>query len=134
MIMTSQDFHEIFTEYTMEDLFPGKDRTDLFFDALFGDTMEGAYDISLKFKEYTKNELQFEFHLTSRPGRCLACMLTLGLPEVFAVHPVIHLNGLLQDIKDLLKGKVKCAHWKIGSTHEISRDLHIIPFTVFLEE
>ncbi len=110
-------------------LFP-KDRADSFFEAIFGDASEGSYDISLEFKTQTRDRLEFEFHLKQRPGKCLACNLTYGLPTVFSRHPVINVKGLVQEILCLLDG-ASGSKWQLGSTREISRNLHIIPLTVF---
>ena len=38
------DWKQIFSRTTLRELFP-QERTDAFFDALFGDASEGAYDI-----------------------------------------------------------------------------------------
>ena len=129
--MTMENFKEIFTAETLETLFP-KEHTNQFFDALFGDADEGAYDISLQFKEKVKNELRFEFHLNQRPGKCLVCSLTYGLPEVFSRHPIINIRGIYQEIEQLLKNRVKCRGWQLGTTQSIAKDLHVIPFTVIL--
>ena len=87
----------IFNQEKINELFP-KERANQFFEALFGDHAEGAYDIALKFIKHTGNSLQFEFHLTQRPGQCLACNLTAGLPSVFSRHPVINVKGLVGQI------------------------------------
>jgi hypothetical protein len=131
--MATPNFKDIFTEDILKKLFPW-DRVNRFFDALYGDTTEGAYDISLRFKKHSQSKLHFEFHLNQRPGKCLACNLTYGLPQIFSRHPVININGLIQDINRLLNGQAKCTDWKLGVTHEVSGDLHVIPLTVFLEE
>ncbi|MBU4504034.1 MAG: pancreas/duodenum homeobox protein 1, partial [Proteobacteria bacterium] len=70
---------DIFTYDVLKKLFP-EERADMFFDALLGDVNEGAYDISLAFNGHNDGELQFELQLRPRPGRCLACNLTYGLP------------------------------------------------------
>jgi len=129
--MSSENFNAIFTQEVLEKLFP-KERTDHFFDALFGDAEEGAYDIALKFKGNNKEMLEFEFHLNQRPGKCLACHLTHGLPQVFLRHPVLNIKGLIQDIDSLLNGKARCKEWQLGVTRELSKKIHVIPFTVFL--
>jgi len=85
--MATESFDGIFTQDVLKKLFP-EDRADQFFDALFGDAEEGAYDISLEFKGQSQNKLEFEFHLKQRPGKCLACNLTYGLPQVFSRHGV----------------------------------------------
>jgi len=131
--MTAYFMNEIFSQDTLKKLFPA-DRADRFFDALFGDATEGAFDIYLQFKAYNENKLEFEFHLKERPGKCLACHLTYGLPQVFLRHPVINIKGLVQEIDRLLDGKAKCGEWQLGLTHKISRKLHVLPLTVFLDK
>lgn len=76
--MTENDLSALFDAETITKIFPEK-LADHFFDALYGDPAEGAYNIGLKFKEQTGNTLVFEFHLTQRPGKCLRCNLTYGL-------------------------------------------------------
>jgi hypothetical protein len=117
---------------TLQKIFPA-DRADHFFEALLGAASEGAYDINLKFIEESDHRLDFEFHLQQRPGKCLACNLTYGLPQVFARHPVIDIKGLVQEIDKNLNGTARCADWKLGATREISRELHIIPLTISLK-
>ena len=60
-------FNDIFTPGVLKKLFP-EDRSDQFFDALYGDAAEGAYDIRLEFKTHRENRLEFELCLTQRPG------------------------------------------------------------------
>jgi len=128
--MDSNSLQDIFSKEKLENLFP-KDRADAFFDALYGDTSEGAYDISLRYKGSQGNELQFEFRLEQRPGKCLACNLTYGLPEVFSRHPVINVRGLVAGIMRLLSKDIDSIKWKIGGTTEISKKLHVIPLDIF---
>lgn len=130
--MVTERFNEMFTRDVLKTLFP-EERADQFFEALFGDASEGAFDISLEFKEHIQNRLEFELHLKQRPGKCINCSLTYGLPAVFSRHPIININGLIQDIKQLLKGRAKCIDWQLSITREVSDELHIIPFTVLLD-
>ena len=130
--MTEAPFENIFTPDVLENLFP-KDRADRFFDALYGDASEGAYDIGLAFKEHSRNKLLFELHLKQRLGKCLRCNLTYGLPEVFTRHPIIDIKGLVQEIGNLLNGRADCVDWHLGSTREVSGQLHVIPLSIFLE-
>jgi hypothetical protein len=132
MKMADCSFYEIFSEKKLADLFP-LDRSNQFFDALYGDAAEGAYDISLVFQGIQNSSLAFEFHLKQRPGRCLACNLTYGLPEVFSRHPVINLNGLFRKIAEKIEKKATALKWEIGVTSEVSPALHVIPFTIHLE-
>ncbi len=122
-------FNEIFSDKTLSSLFPDN-RADQFFDALYGDADEGAYDIELKFSGNSKTELNFEFYLKQRPGKCLVCNLTYGLPQVFLKHPIINLKGLVEAVCSLLKGQVTCGEWRVGQTAEQSRSLHIVPLTI----
>jgi hypothetical protein len=93
--MGKDPFDTLFTPDRLEGLFPA-DRADQFFEALFGDASEGAYDIELRYDGFRDNQLQFAFHLTERPGKCLSCSLTYGLPHVFSRHPVIGVAGLVR--------------------------------------
>ena len=126
--MTSLDLNNIFTKEKLEDLFP-PDKTDDFFEALYGDASEGSYDISLEFNKLKDNHLLFEFHLKKRPGKCLVCSRTHGLPVVFARHPIVDIQGLSEKISELLGDKGCCTGWKIDNTREISRRLHVVPVT-----
>ena len=79
--MDTSIFETIFIDSTLKELFPSERAND-FFEALFGDADEGAYDIVLSFKGYNERTsmLHFFLDLHERPGRCLACNLTYGLP------------------------------------------------------
>ena len=127
--MTTNNFNQLFSAETIKQIFP-QNLADRFFDALYGDPSEGAYDIALVFKEQKENKLIFEFRLTQRPGKCLRCSLTYGLPEVFLRHPVINVKGLVRKIDEYLNGQGKCIDWKLGRTNEISNDLHVIPLII----
>jgi hypothetical protein len=131
--MDPKAFDKIFTQDVLNGLFPAE-RADQFFEALFGDAQEGAYDISLGFKGYDrkKNRLLFEFQLNQRPGKCLACSLTYGLPEVFSRHPVIAMKALMQAINTLLDGQARCEGWSLGNTRPASERLHLIPLSLNL--
>ncbi len=130
--MNERDFQAFFTETALEDIFP-RDRADRFFEVLYGDADEGAYDISLAFAGQTGKHLNFEFHLHQRPGKCLACNLTYGLPEVLRRHPVIDVKGVVGGIDNLLAGRAVCSRWEIGKTREVSGVLHVIPLMIELE-
>jgi hypothetical protein len=129
--MTMKHIEETFPQEILNKLFP-KERSDQFFEALYGDISEGAYDIRLTFNGQSENKLLFAFQLTPRPGKCLACSLTYGLPQAFARHPVIDVNGLVQAINRLLDGQAQCSSWQLGLTQERSREHHEIPLTLFL--
>jgi hypothetical protein len=129
--MSKINFDELFSKEKLAEIFPNH-RADLFFDALYGDSSEGAYDILLVFVKQTDNNLLFEFHLTQRPGKCLACNLTYGLPQVFSRHPVIDVKGVVEKIGQAIDSHGEVVEWKLGSTKEIFRSLHVIPLTVLL--
>lgn len=121
---------ELFNQETLLKLFP-KSRSDDFFEALFGDASEGAYDICLAFvgspgpKTYN-----FELQLKQRPGKCLACNLTYGLPEVFSRHPGLNIKGLAAEIGKQLGLAQEEISWKLGVTKSVSNALHTIPFII----
>ncbi len=124
---------EIFTKDALLQLFPAQ-RTADFFEALFGDAKEGAYDIALTFKGQDNGGLHFSLDLHERPGCCLACNLTSGLPEVFSRHKVINIAGLVADIEKKLEGRAKCGDWKLGRTQQVSKSLHCIPLQISLAQ
>lgn len=124
---------QIFTGKVLQALFP-PERSHDFFDALLGDASEGAYDIALVLDNYDQagQTLNFLLNLHERPGRCLACNLTSGLPQVFARHPVINIAGLVGEIEKLLAGEMVCESWKLGHTIQKGRSLHCIPLQIQL--
>ena len=83
----------------LETLFP-ESRSDEFFDALFGDATEGAYNIKLRYGAYDAKSgtLTFFLDLLQRPGKCLACNLTYGLPQVFSRHPLLAMGHLAGEL------------------------------------
>ena len=123
------DYRTIFTPETLNRLFP-EDLTDEFFDALFGDSKEGAYDIRLAYSGSQADRLTFELQLHQRQGKCLACNLTYGLPTVFSRHPIINLSGLVANIEKILDGKIHLQQWSLGRTQEVSKNLHVIPLYI----
>lgn len=129
--MDSQTLKTLFTPHTLHRLFP-KERADDFFEALFGDASEGAYDIELACRGLQGDQLVMELLLHERPGRCLACNLTQGLPQVFNRHPVINIKGLVADIGELLRGMATCTDWSLGHTEQRSRSLHVVPVKIRL--
>ncbi|WP_207263955.1 pancreas/duodenum homeobox protein 1 [Desulfovibrio sp. Huiquan2017] len=122
-------YGQIFTEKTLQTIFP-PERTEAFFEALFGDAEEGSYDIALAFAGSHGQDLDFELKLIQRPGKCLACNLTYGLPQVFSRHPIINMNGIADAVARA--AGAPSADWKLGNTREISRELHVIPLTISL--
>jgi len=127
------NFDEIFTDDVLKELFPPQ-RADEFFEALFGDASEGAYDIVLTFAGYNEQTktLNFKLDLHERPGCCLVCNLTYGLPEVFSRHPIININGLVAAIEKKLNGSGQCTDWKLGATVQQEKSLHFIPLKISL--
>jgi hypothetical protein len=122
-----------FDTESLKEIFP-KEKTDAFFEALYGDASEGAYDIELVFKGEDNNRLHFEFHLRQRPGKCLACNLTYGLPEVFRRHPIIDIKGIVGGIERTLMPAYRVVGYHLGRTREYSRTLHAIPLILELEK
>ena len=127
------DYKAVFSGKVMARIFPA-DRTDRFFDALFGDPAEGAFDIRLEYDGNNGNQLSFTFKLRQRPGKCLVCNLTYGLPQVFERHPVIDLGGIIKNIEKRMGGELQCDRWELGSTRELSREFHVIPLTLTLHK
>ena len=125
--------NDVFTEEVLRQLFPAR-RADDFFEALFGDAEEGAYDISLSFQGHDErtNILNFDLELRERPGRCLACNLTSGLPEVFSRHKVIDIEGLVAEVGKKLEGRAVCGVWKLGRTQQPEQGRHCIPLRITL--
>ena len=131
--MIAPDYCMLFSDRILTEIFPPS-KADAFFEALFGDADEGAFDIALKFTQHDQDNsrLLFELHLTERPGKCLACNLTYGMPAVFARHPVIDINGVVKDIDRRIDGPAKCGGWQLGHTKTVNSTLHIIPLAIDL--
>ena len=130
--MAKKKLEQVFSEQQLTQIFP-ESLADSFFEALFGDVSEGSYDIRLVFDQQKEDRLEFQFHLVNRPGKCLRCNLTYGLPDVFSRHPIINVNGIAEKIGSHLNGVGDIDHWELGKTREISDALHIIPLTIFLK-
>jgi len=120
-------YGDIFTDEKLRTIFPSG-RADDFFEALFGDAEEGSYDIELGYVGAGDATLDFELRLIQRPGKCLACNLTYGLPQVFARHPVINADGIADAVAQAVGGAA--ASWQFGPTRETSGELHVIPLTI----
>jgi len=129
--MNTKTIDALFTPETLQQLFP-KERSNDFFDALFGDADEGAYDIELAYAGTNGKSISLELRMHERPGRCLVCSLTQGLPQVFARHPVINVAGLVEDVEKMLTGVASCGEWSLGRTEQRKKNLHIIPLTIQL--
>lgn len=122
-------YGDIFTDDKLQTMFP-VDRADNFFEALFGDAEEGSYDIALGYAGEYDNALNFELRLSQRPGKCLACNLTYGLPQVFSRHPIINVQGIADAVAEATgKGS---ASWQLGATKEVNNQLHVIPLLIEL--
>ena len=129
--MDNSSIDSLFTPETLLQLFP-KGRTNDFFEALFGDANEGAYDIELGYGGVNDSSLTMELKLHERPGCCLACNLTQGLPQVFSRHPVINVAGIVSDVDALLGEDIKCGEWSLGHTEQRQKEIHIIPINITL--
>ena len=130
--MNTSTIDALFTAETLQKLFPN-DRSDEFFDALFGDASEGSYDIELAYGGISGKELTMELKLHERPGCCLACNLTQGLPQVFSRHPIINVNGVVNEVDTLLGDEARCKEWALGYTEQRQKELHVIPIRITLE-
>ena len=131
--MLPKDLNDLFTKIVLEDLLPSQ-LSNGFFEALYGDAAEGAYNISLSFINYDSGRkiLSFELQLHERPGKCLACNLTYGLPDVFSRHPLLHIKGMVEKIETLLGGDAKCISWELGRTQTPAASMHAIPLIIQL--
>jgi hypothetical protein len=127
------NYRKLFCQEALDSLFP-LDRANQFFEALFGDSDEGAYDIRLAFKENQTDTLLFQFELHQRPGKCLACNLTYGLPKVFSRHPIIDIKGVVDQLDRLLGDRVRCGQWQLGGVREVSKELHVIPLAIDIDQ
>jgi hypothetical protein len=128
--MTQATAEKIFTRDYLDSLLP-PETSDRFFEALYGDVSDGAYDIRLEFISARKDRIILAFNLIKRPGKCLVCSLTYGLPKVFSRHPLINIEGMVKKIRE--KG-IKVKDWLLGDTEENSSSLHVIPLFLNLEE
>ncbi len=123
--MTMQDLDQSF----LDKIFP-RSRADEFFDALFGGAEDGAYDIGLVCRGVEAQKAKLAFELRQRPGKCLACNLTYGLPQVFQRHPILNVAGVVSDVAAHLGWPAEATKWKLGHTEEVNRELHVIPLVV----
>lgn len=108
----------------LDELFPAT-ISDKFFDAIYGDVEEGAYDIVLTCKGIAENEADFAFELRRRANKCLKCSLTYGLPDVFRKHPLLNIDALAHKLGEMLGWKD--VNWKLLPVEEVNDDLHVIP-------
>ena len=112
-------------------LFPPA-RTGEFFDALFGDPDEGAYNIALRYGGSGGRRLSFFLDLHQRSGKCLACNLTSGLPAVFEKHPIINIEGLAEQAASL--AEARCTDWRLDRTRQEERERYCIPLILTLAD
>ncbi len=117
------NFKTIITQEFLDRLLPSE-KSDQFFEALYGDVAEGAYDIRLTPVSFSEERIVLAFNLSQRPGKCLVCSLTYGLPNVFSRHPLINIKGMVEKINN---AGVPVASWELGNTKEENTALHIIP-------
>lgn len=129
--MGNDNFDLLFDSTVCRALLP-PEKTDNFFDALFGDATEGSYDIEMTYGGCAGDHLQFNILLHERPGHCLACNLTQGLPEVFTRHPIIDVAGIVEKVDEMLGPQGKASDWKLGATQQKSQSLHLIPLIIEL--
>ncbi len=127
--MEQSAINQVSKQEFLDTLLP-PDMSDQFFEALYGDASEGAYDIRLEFIGARDKRIVLAFNLTQRPGKCLVCSLTYGLPNVFSRHPLININGMIKKIEET---GVKVEGWQLGDTEEQSKSFHTIPFYLDLE-
>jgi len=130
--MDTKTIDALFTPETLQQLFP-RERSNDFFDALFGDASEGAYDIELTYNSTDGESINLELRLHERPGCCLVCNLTQGLPQVFTRHPVINVAGVVEAVDSLLAGQARCREWSLGRTEQRRKEMHLIPLTIKLD-
>lgn len=129
MTASNDSLASLFTSRTCAALLP-PERANEFFDALFGDAAEGAYDLELEYVGLQGTNLRFDILLHERPGHCLACNLTYGLPQVFSRHPIIDIAGIVREIDTIIGDNGSTGAWHLGSTSQRSRTLHSIPLTI----
>ncbi len=131
MTVNMTELEGLLNRNTLESLFPAG-KADQFFEALYGDATEGAYDISVSFlgEDPDRKTLNFAFELHQRPGKCLACSLTFGLTQVFTRHPVINVKGFVSEVQELLNGQMQLKDWKLGPTRILSNSLHVVPLEI----
>ena len=132
MTFDSDQLQTLFSQDKLDAIFP-PERSNQFFEALFGDAEEGAYDIRLAFNGAEGSRLRFDMQLHQRPGRCLACNLTHGLPTVFERHPIIDIPGVVQQLDALMDGRGKCTGWYLERSRQVTRQMHVVPLIVDID-
>ena len=129
--MSSNNYDSLFDKAACTALLPAE-KTNDFFEALFGDAEEGSYDIELEYHGSDGKQLQFNILLHERPGHCLACNLTQGLPQVFSRHPIINVAGIVEQVDNALGSQASTGDWRLGATQQQSQSLHFIPLIIEL--
>lgn len=129
--MNTDNFPTLLSKEELSRIFP-KERSNDFFDALFGDASEGAFDIELGYRSVQNNTLTMDLRLHERPNCCLVCNLTQGLPQVFSRHPIINIEGVVREIDTLLGDDANCGEWSLGRTEQKQSNLHVIPVIITL--
>jgi hypothetical protein len=127
--MDQEVSNNIFTQDFLDQLLP-EGLSDRFFEALYGDSSDGAYNITLEFVSVTDRQIILAFNLIQRPGKCLVCSLTYGLPNVFSRHPLINIKDIVKKIE---KKGMNIKSWRLGNTKEQTSSLHTIPLYLDLE-
>lgn len=127
--MTISNASSLLTDEALATIFPAS-KTDDFFDALYGDAEDGAYDIRLTFISATDKGLELAFALDQRPNQCLRCNLTYGLPQVFARHPIIGVAKVVEGVAKMLGLDPATCSWELGRTQEHSEKIHTIPLYI----
>ncbi|WP_456370168.1 hypothetical protein [Thermodesulfatator atlanticus] len=108
-----------------------RERIDEFFEAFyFGE--EPAYFLELGLREWAPEagKIVLELRLLARPGMCLACNLNSGLPAVFKKHPILNLEGIVQEIAQKIGPEYQVLSWDLVWTEQINHDLHVIPLVI----
>jgi hypothetical protein len=121
--MNQVGLEKIVTQDFLDSLLP-PEKSDQFFEALYGDASEGAYDIRLECLSVGAKRIVLAFNLIQRPGKCLVCNLTYGLPTVFQRHPLIDIKGMVSKME---ASGLDISGWRLGETEENSPSLHVIP-------
>ncbi len=119
----------ILSQEMLDTLLPAS-RSDEFFEALYGDADEGAYDIKLVFRNKDENTVNLAFELHQRPEKCLVCSVTYGLPQVFKRHPLINTANIAKEVAKALGWDADACSWDLGPTKENSAQLHCIDLII----
>ncbi len=113
----------------LDTLLPAE-RSNEFFDAMYGDAEEGAYNIKLVARSVDESKAHLVFELHQRPEKCLVCSLTYGLPQVFQRHPLINTANIAKEVAKALGWNPDTVSFTLGRTEEHGSDLHSIPFII----